>query len=273
MHLEPTDVVYLLGAGAFALFSLTSGADAVAKTLALVVAAGVAAHALRLDASIVAPSSPPHPAGPGPGQGGLPSSPASRSSGDRDRDRRPERKVQMDAELYTLRAREGGTRHVALRRGGELLRRVRRAAALGTERGNTASGARALVALEDFFMRYHWALLKADEALSAGTRGHEGPDTGDLVSRTLSTMRDTRAVALNALAEIAFALPLPLAGPVRRAVAATRAETLACLEVLATRLARADPVAAQVASAAWRGPTPHDPLKESRDAGGYHQLF
>ena len=256
MHLEPTDVIYVVAAGVFALFTLTSTADLATKALALVVSAGVAAHALRIDPVAFGRS------------GSSSSSSSSGAFGGRNGHNgrgaragavsdRPD--IQIDGELYTLRARKG-TRHLALRRGGELLRRVSRAAALGGAHGNSASGARATTALEDFFMRYHWALLKSDEALSKGVVMHRGPDTNGLISRTLSTLRDTRIVAMNSLQEISFTVPLSMAGPVRRAVALARSETLACLEVLATRLARADPVAAQVASVAWRGPTPHDPL-------------
>lgn len=185
--------------------------------------------------------------------------------------------VSLDNELYTMRARAqgpGGTKHLALRRGGRLLRLVSRASAIGVRRANSASGDRAVSALEDFFMRYHWALLRADDAIAARPAGLSRPDTSDLISRTLAVLCDTRTVALNALQEITFTIPLPLAGPVTRAVAAVREETLMCLEILVDRLAQSDPVAAQVASTAWRGPIPHDPLRSRRDAAGYtHQLW
>ena len=125
---------------------------------------------------------------------------------------------------------------------------------------------RALVALEDFFIRYHWALVSADDALRV--RRASGPDTDGLLSRTLAIMCDTRVVALNALEDITFVVPLSTAGPVRRAVEAARRETLACLEVLATRLSQTDPVAAQVASVAWRGPVPNDEPTRRHDLSG-----
>jgi hypothetical protein len=262
-QLDPAGVVWLLGAGVFALFTLTSGAGAATKTRAMVVAAGVAAHALRVDLGVLggggapaasaeggAPSGAPRVAPPHAGAAAAAAAAAARGGSALD---------ELDGELYTLRVRDGGTRHLALRQGGSLLRRVRRAAELGASRGNSASGARAAAALEDFFTRYHWALLHGDDGADGDAK--KGPDTRGLIPRTLATLRDTRALALNALAEIAFAVPLSHARPVRRAVEAARVETLTCLETLATKLARTDPVATQVAAAAWRGPTPHDPRR------------
>lgn len=156
----------------------------------------------------------------------------------------------VDPELYTLRApappdlvhdpRPRRTlRHLALR--GPLLDVVRKAARLGARNGNTASGARAMVALEDFFARYHRALLSKDAEFAA---------------RTLETLRDTRAVALNAIEDLALTVPLSLGRPVRAASEAARAETLRCMSTLAAK--HAPSLSPALASAAWGAPLAHD---------------
>lgn len=252
-NLKPFHVVFLLAVFVFAVCLVAYEADGVTMLMAAGCVAVAVAVGMFDDKSK------------GNGDGG---SSSSSSSSSRPAAAGP---IVMDPELYTMRAR-GCTKHLALRRDGLLLRLVRRAASIGSRRGNSASGDRAIAALEDFFMRYHWALLRADDAILS--RPTPGPDTTDLISRTLATLSDTRTIALNCIQEITFNIPLAMAGPVTRAVSAVREETLMCLEVLVDRLAQSDPVAAQVASAAWRGPTPHDPLRAARDAVGYkHQLW
>lgn len=147
--------------------------------------------------------------------------------------------------LYTLRDRGGNSRHLRSRDNGRLYDLVVRASNLGRHRGNTASGVRAMKALEDFFTRYHWALLKRPAEVA-------------MLNRTLQMLIDTRSLAMASLEELRFMVPLANAGPIDRAATAVRMQTLACLEILAARLARLDPIMAQVAYAGWRGPTAHN---------------
>jgi hypothetical protein len=159
----------------------------------------------------------------------------------------------VDPELYPLRMPSAfaleSDRHprrllknLAFRSGGGLLRQVRRAARLGSRNGNRGSGARALVALEDFFVRHHHAMLSSDP---------------DLVVRSLETMRDDRTTALNALQDLT--MTLPYAEPVRRACEAAREETQRCMAALADRHDR-HPSGSPSLSAAAAALNARDPL-------------
>jgi hypothetical protein len=162
----------------------------------------------------------------------------------------------LDAQLYTLRvpdvatsraawidapeaAARGQLRHLALR--GRLMGVVRRAARLGARNGNSTSGVRAMAALEDFFSRYHRALLSSDAEYAA---------------RTLGTLRDTRAVALNALHDISLSVPIDLGERVLMATDAAREETLRCMSTLAAHHAPSGSPALAVAD--WSAPMPAD---------------
>jgi hypothetical protein len=159
----------------------------------------------------------------------------------------------IDSELYTLRVPlspelvlqrrpRQALKHLALH--GDLIDRVLRAARLGARNGNSGSGSRALASLEDFFARYHRALVSRDPALA---------------SRTLETLRDTRVVALNALTDLTMTVPLALGGPIEAAIERARSETLRCMGVLAARHAPSGSPALR--SAAWSTPLPHDPAR------------
>ena len=165
----------------------------------------------------------------------------------------------MDPELYTLRApigadaraawidgpealARGELRNLALR--GTLCAVVRRAARLGSRNGNAASGVRAMAALEDFFARYHRALLSSDV---------------DYAARTLDVLRDTRVVALNALQEVLLSVPPDLGKRVLKATDAARTETLRCMSTLAVRHAPRGSPTLDAARSRWASPAPHDP--------------
>ena len=156
----------------------------------------------------------------------------------------------IDSELYTLRVPlspelvlqrrpRQALKHLASH--GDLIDRVLRAARLGARNGNSGSGSRALASLEDFFARYHRALVSRDPALA---------------SRTLETLRDTRVVALNALTDLTMTVPLALGGPIEAAIERARSETLRCMSALAARHAPSGSPALR--SAAWSTPLPHD---------------
>jgi len=176
----------------------------------------------------------------------------------------------LDPELYTLRLpgtaelerdrrpSRGALRHLAFRGGGRLLSLVRRAARLGARNGNSASGARALAALEDFFARHHRAMLSPD---------------ADLAARTLEAMRDTRVVALNALQDLTLTVPIALAVPIRAACEAARIETQRCLAAVADLHSSSGtaPGLAAVASTIV-APAAHDPRREGA-GGGKNLLF
>jgi hypothetical protein len=138
--------------------------------------------------------------------------------------------------------------HTALRMSGALLRRLRVAARLGAANGNRGSGQRAMTAFEDFFERYHWALLS---------------DDAELAARTLPVLCDTRRLALNSLQDIAFRVPRALAGPVRTATEAARIETLGCMRALSAKHKRGgspeEVAALQVAEARCVAPAASDP--------------
>ena len=159
----------------------------------------------------------------------------------------------VDTELYTLRSLSPAELvlqrhprrllpHLAFR--GPLLSLVRRAARLAARNGNSASGARAMVALEDFFARYHHALLSPDVELAV---------------RSLQTMRDTRATALNALQDLSLTVPIALGGPMRQAAEAARNETQRCMAALADRHAPSLSPSLSAAASAWSAPQAHDP--------------
>jgi hypothetical protein len=167
----------------------------------------------------------------------------------------------LDPELYTLRvpytpqakaawiassddgAARSQLRNLSLRSRG-LLVAVRKAARLGSRNGNSASGVRAMAALEDFFSRYHRAVLSSD---------------ADFAARTLDTLRDTRVVALNALNDVFLTVPAPLGGRVLRAMDTARDETLRCMSTLVSRHAASGSPTMAAASARWGSPSPHDP--------------
>ena len=159
----------------------------------------------------------------------------------------------VDPELYTLRVSRvrdsrsgvvGNTRNLALRIRGRLEAEVRKAARLGSRNGNAASGVKAMSALEDFFSRYHRAVLSNDAEFAA---------------RTLDVLRDTRAVALNALNDISMTVPSPIGGRVLKAIDLARDETLRCMSTLVARHAASGSPTMAAAAGRWNSPTPHDP--------------
>ena len=159
----------------------------------------------------------------------------------------------VDPDLYTLRVSSvkdsrsgvvGNTRNLALRIRGRLEAEVRKAARLGSRNGNAASGVKAMSALEDFFSRYHRAVLSNDAEFAA---------------RTLDVLRDTRAVALNALNDISMTVPSPIGGRVLKAIDLARDETLRCMSTLVARHAASGSPTMAAAAGRWNSPTPHDP--------------
>ena len=171
----------------------------------------------------------------------------------------------IDAELYTLRvpataearaawidapaaSARGQLRNLALR--GPLLDLVRRAARLGSRNGNSASGVRAKAALEDFFARYGRAMLSRDASYAA---------------RTLDVLRDTRAVALNALNDVSLSVPPSLGRRALRAIDAAREETLRCMTRLAERHAPSRLPELAAAAARWAAPAPADGRRSCRE--------
>lgn len=165
----------------------------------------------------------------------------------------------IDRELYTLRVPEirgrgwidssndraarSELRNLALR-SRNLINVVRKAARLGARNGNTASGVKAMSALEDFFSRYHRAILSGDPEYAA---------------RTLEVLRDTRVVALNALNDVSLTVPQLLGGRALHAIDLTRDETLRCMSTLVARHAASGSPDMAAAAGQWSSPSPHDP--------------
>lgn len=156
----------------------------------------------------------------------------------------------LDPALYTLRTlptsrtaatTDGGTavKNLSVREGGRVLSAVLRAARAGERHGNGASGRRALAVLEDFYARYHRALLDG----SAG-----GPE---LAARTLGVLSDSRVEALNAIHELSMCLPPSRKGVVLRAAEAVRVDTLRCERMLAARHAPSLSPSLAVAADVW----------------------
>ena len=146
-------------------------------------------------------------------------------------------------------------RHLSFRRGGKLLEKVRRASLMGARNGNKASGTKALATLEDFFNRYHRALASEDP---------------DLAKRTLEVLRDTRSVALNAIEDLSFTVPLALARPIRQASESVRSETLECMSTLVLKHSPSLSPSLRAALTHWSSPLPNDP---SGLIGDRHSLY
>ena len=160
----------------------------------------------------------------------------------------------IDPSLYTLRMPlissidismlRKNFKHLYLRKGGSLAKKVHKAVVLGSRNGNNGSGTKAIVTLEDFFIRYHRALVSSDP---------------DLAKRTLEVLRDTRVVALNAIEDLAFTVPIALSKPIRIASEAARTETLECMSTLAMKHAPALSPGLSASMSQWASPRPNDP--------------
>ena len=174
----------------------------------------------------------------------------------------------VDPSLYTLRTiptdaidlkdvdgLSRALRHLSLRNGGKLLDKVRKASIVGSRNGNRGSGTKALVTLEDFFNRYHRALASEDP---------------DLARRTLEVLRDTRTVALNAIEDLTFTVPLALSKPIREASESVRAETLECMSTLVLKHSPSLSPSLRAALTHWSSPLPNDP---SGRIGDRHSLY
>jgi hypothetical protein len=146
-------------------------------------------------------------------------------------------------------------KHLYLRKGGSLAEKVHRAAVLGSRNGNSGSGTKAIVTLEDFFNRYHRALVSSDP---------------DLAKRTLEVLRDTRTIALNAIEDLAFTVPISLSKPIRIASEAARSETLECMSTLVMKHAPSMSPGLSASMSQWASPRPIDPKGVIGDP---HSLF
>jgi hypothetical protein len=93
--------------------------------------------------------------------------------------------------------------------------------------------------LEDFYARYHRALLDGSAA---------GPE---LAARTLGVLSDSRVEALNAIHELSMCLPPSRKGVVLRAAEAVRVDTLRCERMLAARHAPSLSPSLAVAADVW----------------------
>lgn len=174
----------------------------------------------------------------------------------------------IDPSLYTLRtvppeeidlkdvdSLRNHFRHLALRNDGKLLDKVRKASLVGARNGNRGSGTKALVSLEDFFNRYHRALASKDP---------------ELAKRTLEVLRDTRTVALNAVEDLSFTVPLALSKSIREASESVRAETLECMSTLVLKHSPSLSPSLRASLTHWSSPLPNDP---SGRVGDRHSLY
>lgn len=157
--------------------------------------------------------------------------------------------------IHSLRKTKQAFKHLSLRKGGSLVDKVHRAALLGSKNGNNGSGTKAMAALEDFFSRYHRALMSSSP---------------ELAQRTLEVLRDTRVVALNAIEDLAFTVPIALSAPVRIASEAVRSETLECMSTLVLKHSPSMSPSLRASMSQWASPRPHDPIGV---VGDPHQLY